>query len=403
MKRYEVVIIGGGPTGALAARYAALTGARVLLVEQGSGRGPASNCTGLISPRTLDIYNVSSEAVLRRIKGGRLHLPGGGVLKLCAPDTRALVVDRAVFDRLGLEQAAAIGVEIRTHTRATHAARGKVTLDGKEKIEAAVIVGADGPQSSVRDWFSIPPPQQFFTATQAVVEDIPEDPAQVEVFVGSNIAPEGFAWAVPAEEGLMRVGLLAPAGTDVQALLSRFLADHFPGRVRASRGGLIPIGPVKKTYGDGVIVVGDAAGQVKPLSGGGLYFGGICAQIAGKVAGQAGLSGMTNEVYLRLYEEEWKREIGAELDFGLSLRRVLFSLHDETLIALKTIFDDPEILSLIENHGDFDYLSKLIPLFLEHRTVWPRLASAISLLGGWDEVRKLAAKFLASYESLKKS
>lgn len=400
MRRYHVVVIGGGPIGALTARYAALTGARVLLVEQGDGTGAASDCTGLISPRTLDLFDAPSEAVLRRIKGGRLHLPGGGVLKLSAPNVRALVIDRAVFDRSGLERAAAAGVEVRTHTRATYASAGKAILNGKEKVEAAVIVGADGPKSAVRDWFSLPAPQQFLAAAQTTVEGTPARPNQVEVFVGSGIVSDGFAWAVPAEEGALRVGLLGPVGTDVQALLSRFLAAHFPGKVRARGGGLIPIGTAGKTHSDGVIVVGDAAGQVKPLSGGGLYPGGVCAQIAGRVAGQAGLSGMTGAPYLRPYEEDWRRETGAELDFGLSLRRALFSLDDGAMARVGAILDDPGILSLIEAHGDIDHPSRLIPLFLEHRGVWPRFVSLIPLLGGWEKVRELAADFFSTISLL---
>ncbi len=400
MRRYDVVVIGGGPIGALTARHAALVGARVLLVEQGDGRGAASACAGLVSPRTIDLFDAPSEAVLRRIKGGRLHLPGGGALTLRAPDTRALVIDRAVFDRSGLEQAAATGVEVRTRTRATRASLGSVVLNGKERVETEVVVGADGPKSSVRDWFSLPAPQQFLAAAQTTVEVTPACPDQVEVFVGSDTAPGGFAWAVPAEDGALRVGLLGPAGTDVQALLSRFLAGRFPGKVRARGGGLIPIGPADSTYGDGVIVVGDAAGQVKPLSGGGLYPGGVCAQIAGRIAGQAGLSGMTNAARLRLYDEDWRREIGGELAFGLSLRQVLFSLDDETMAALGAVLDDPAILSPIEAYGDIDHPSRLILLFLERRAVWPRFASLIPLLGGWERVRKLAADFLSSISLL---
>ena len=396
MMDYDVVVVGGGPIGALAARHAAEVGAHVLLVEQGDGSGEPVRCTGLVSPRTLDVFGAPSDVILRQIVGGRLHLPNGNTIELNAKETKALVIDRAAFDRALLRQAKAAGVEVHTHTRVTHAAIGRLSLNRDATITARVIIGADGPKSNVRKWFSLPPPQEFVVGRQVTVAGDLERADQVEVFVGSNVAPDGFAWAVPAERGMLRVGLLAPLETDVNTLLARFLADWFPGVVHAHTGGLIPIGLPSRTYGNGVLIVGDAAGQVKPLSGGGLYPGGVCARIAGRIGGQAALTGLTDAAHLQLYENQWRAELEPELRFGLTLRRFLFPLPDGVINPLGTIFSNPDILNVIASTGDLDYPRKLVSVFLAHRELWPRLLPALGILGGWDRVRDLAQEFFSS-------
>ncbi len=395
MTDYDVVVVGGGPVGALAARSAARVGARVLLVEQGDGSGEPVRCTGLVSPRTLDVFGVPSDVVLRRITGGRLHLPNGNTIELDAEGTKAVVIDRAAFDRTLLSLAADAGVEVHTRTRATYASIGVVTVNQNETVTTRVIIGADGPGSMVRSWFSLPPPLEFVVGRQATVTGDLERDDQVEVFVGSNVAPGGFAWAVPAEPGQLRVGLLAPQGTDVNKLLTQLL-QRFPGAVHAHTGGLIPIGLPAQTYIDGALVVGDAAGQVKPLSGGGLYPGGVSARIAGRIGGQAALAELTDAAHLQLYENQWRAELEPELRFGLTLRRFLFSLPDGVINSLGTIFSDSDILNVIASTGDLDYPRKLVSVFLAHRELWPRLLPALGILGGWDRVRDLAQEFFAS-------
>ncbi len=389
MTDYDVVVVGGGPIGALTALTAAETGARVLLAEQGDGTGEPVRCSGLVSPRTLKLYRVSSGIVHREIVGGRLHLPDGTALTLRAEEPRAVAIDRAALDRTVLKQATAAGVEVHTRTRVTHAGMGTVTLNRAETVTAAVIVGADGPGSGVRRWFALPPPQEFIVGRQVVVTGELERPDEVEVFVGSAVAPGGFAWAIPAEPGRLRVGLVVPRGTDVNRLLAQLLETRFPGAVHAGTGGLIPIGPAAHTYGAGVLIVGDAAGQVKPLSGGGLYPGGVSARIAGRIAAQAALAGMTDADHLRVYDRQWRAELERELKFGLTLRQILFSLSDDALISLGTMVGVNEVLQVITAAGDFDYPSKLVPAFLAHRELWPRFLSALGLIGGWDRIQEL--------------
>jgi flavin-dependent dehydrogenase len=285
------------------------------------------------------------------------------------------------------------GVELRTHTQVIAAGSGYLTISHEEKRErigSTVIIGADGPRSAVASWFNLPSPTHFLTAHQAIVAGEPYAADEVEIFFGSRVAPGFFAWVVPAETGCLRIGLASPPKTATDALLPLFLAKHFPGRVLEHITGRIPLGFPMLTVGNGVLLVGDAAGQVKPTSGGGLYTGGVCAKIAGEVAGYVALTGKATAEALSLYEHRWRREIGEELRAGLMIHRAFASLSDQEIDAIFTVLDDPAILHTIAENGDIDYPSRLIPSFLSHRHLWPRLLSFIPALGGWQRIEKLA-------------
>jgi len=392
MTAYDVVVVGGGPVGAVAARHAAGVGACVLLIEQGECIGEPARCTGLVSPPTLDLLGVSTASLLREVRGGILHAPGGEAIELRANAVKAVVLDRGKLNRELIDLAIIAGVELRPRTRAVAADIGWVRIEHQGKVErvgAKVIIGADGPRSAVARWFSLPGPSQLLAASQAVVERKPRSPDEVEVFFGRDVAPGFFAWAVPAEEDRLRVGLAA-LGTDTETLLSHLLAQRFCGKTVAQIGGTIPIGTSSNTVGDGVLLVGDAAGQVKPTSGGGIYIGGTCARIAGEIAGYAALAGETTRQTLIEYERRWQQQIGGELRFGLAARRVLTALSDHDIDAVFAVINEPSILRVISEEGDIDHPSRLIRFFLSHQSLWPRLLALIPALGGWKRIEELA-------------
>ena len=186
------------------------------------------------------------------------------------------------------------------------------------------------------------------------------------------------------------MGIATSCSEDPEHRLSHFLKIHFPGRVAERTGGLIPIGCAPTTVTDGILLVGDAAGQVKPTSGGGLYTGELCARSAGESAGYAALADDPSLATLRTYESHWQKDIGKELRSCLAIRRTLDDLSNEEIDAVFSELDAPAFLDFIAKHGDIDYPSQLVAALLPRHDLWPRLLSLIPALGGWRRFGELA-------------
>ena len=398
---YDVVVVGGGPIGAVAARVAAENGARTLLVEKGDGSGEPARCAGLVSPRVLPTLGASDESIIREIRGALIHSPSGRELSLRSEEVKAFVLDRPVLDRELLALARDAGVEVLLRARLTSAHPGSITLmlGGAEKeVRTGVIIGADGPASVVASSFSLPSPEEMLMASQATVEGNPRREDEVDIHFGRSIAPTFFAWAIPSQEGKMRVGLAAPVGTKTDRLLSNLLLEQKLGSEVERVHGLIPISLVRDTIADGALLVGDAAGQVKPSSGGGLYTGGVCARIAGRVAAEAALARRAKKTDLAPYEELFMQRIGGEIGFARAARRLLRNIDDAGIDALLAGIDRPQVRELISDYGDIDYPSRIAHALASRRDLWPALRPLIPILGGASGLSEMARMILAGYD-----
>lgn len=385
MDRYDVIVIGGGPIGAVAAREAAKAGARTLLLEQRKEiKGPIA-CTGLVSPRTLATLGASSRSILREIRAVHAHSPRGRRLSLRSLEVKGVVIDRISLEEELLSSAGSAGVEVLLGTEGRVGEGGRVTLisrGGEERVGAGVVIGADGPKSRVAAGSGLSPAAAPLPAAQAIVEGAPTED-MVEVYFGWDLAPGFFAWAVPAEPDRSRVGLAVPPGENPQRFLDRLLTDRFPSnRVLSRASGFIPSRPVDRSIDDRLILVGDAAGQVKPLTGGGLYFGGLCAAIAGRVAAGAALSGRTDRAGLTEYEVGWRAALGTEIRFGLAGREALLPLDDDGIDEIFARLDDPELLTFIAETADIDRPSRLISTLVHRPWLWERVLPIIGIMDG---------------------
>lgn len=373
MDRYDVAVIGAGPSGSMAAKYSAWAGARTVLLEEHPSVGWPVECAGLLGRKAVAESELDAGAhVLQGMKGAAVFSPGGCRLDFKARSSRAFVVDRRFFDRALACEALREGAELRLRSAVRKMIRQEgwrvlALADGSE-ISAKLVISAEGVRARLARRAGIAPPRLILSGAQVEVPFAVEDPEKVEVHLGE--APGLFAWVIPCGDERARIGLCtSERGCDhLRAFLKN---DLMRKRILVSPAAInvggLPLGPPASTIAEGFLVVGDAAGQVKPTSGGGIYPGLVAAKIAGRVAAVAVREGDCSEERLREYDRLWRAAIGRELEIGMRLNRMLARMSaaelDEVVGFLAA---KPEILRIIEEHGDIDRPSLLLARMLPH-------------------------------------
>ncbi len=370
--RYDVAVVGAGPAGSRTARQLARLGLRVALIEEHRQVGVPSHCSGLISPRTWQMGETGDDSLVCNVlRGAYVHVQGDGHIELGDIPVRAVAIDRVRWDQALAEQAYRAGAEP-VLARCVGVERTKEGLvlrlqcRGRESaLLARLVVGADGAHSRVARALGMPPPRERVLALGVEAEvDLPRDD-YVHVFVGPDLAPGWFGWAIPLGDGRARLGIGCWAGSGEPLRRYRLLRQSFPsllGRVRELRfyGGSIPLALAPLTFGDGVLLVGDAAGQVKPFSGGGIYTGLVSAHLCAEAAAQALARDDVSAPSLYAYERAWRRALGRELVRSRRLRELGLSLGQRELELLVRVLSHPRLRSLAVRHADIDYPSRAL-------------------------------------------
>ncbi len=372
----DVLVVGGGPVGSTVARELAGQGHDVVQVEEHTQIGQPVQCGGLLTPHLMDDLPFDVDPLVHtRLSKARIYAPDGTLLHLEADELKSVACDRAALDRKLGELAHEAGAEQRLGTKITGAKRtnGHVkararTVDGDEEtFHARLIVGADGAQSRVAKWFDLFEPKQYISLHGAEMTNLDGlDPEGVEMWLGTERAPGFFTYIIPTGEGEGKVeagvwNAPRPAKHYFEEMFKDPLSKHHleNAETRFTISATIPFGPASKTVQDRVMLVGDAAGQAKPTTGGGIYTGTYCARILAEEAHEALEDDDLGYERLNRYHERWSSTIGRELRIMMRLRHAFLNLSDGDLNDIWERLAQPEVRKILNEHGDIDYVSKL--------------------------------------------
>ena len=351
---YDVVVVGAGPAGSMTAKWAAKGGARVLMIEKRQEIGSPVRCGEGISTTWLDSVGIKldSKSFAREVKGAKIVAPNGTAFYLDAKhagDEVGIVIDRIFFDKLLAHDAVKAGADLTLKTSAigllkdgTKVTGVKVRSFGQTRdIRAGCVVAADGFESQVGRWAGIDTslaPRDITSCFQYRLTNISYDADFCEFVLGSK-APGGYIWVFPKNEDTANVGigmqlskLKDPA--DVKKYLDKYIQED--PRLRKGRplelvsGAVSICSPIDKTVGDGILLVGDAARQIDPITGGGISNSCKSGKVAGEVLAKATRERNFSEQSLRRYEKGWRDLIENNLYRNWLAKEKLVTLSDDT-------------------------------------------------------------------------
>ncbi len=367
-ERYDVVVVGAGPAGSVTARTAARHGLDVLMIDRKQEIGVPVSCAEGVSRAVERFIQPDRRWICAEVEGANIYSPDGTKVAIHSEKMEEVgyVLDRRLFDKALAGEAARAGADVRVKTEAygiiTNTDGGRPEgvyvrdMEGTGRIYADVIVGADGVESKIGRWAGINThlkPADICTCAEYLLCNIEIEERYSEFFIGSKIAPKGYAWVFPKGGDCANVGVgiggdVSKEGHRAIDYLRAFVLDRFPrGEVIAEIYGAVPLsGPLQECVTDGLILVGDAARHVNPLTGGGILYAMQAAEIAGEVIARAIEEGDTSADRLREYETRCRHEFGKRLETGLKAKEFFFRLSDNDLNILAHSLEDVKLKEL---------------------------------------------------------
>jgi len=382
---YDVLIIGAGPGGALAARTAAEKGLSVCMIEKRPAIGTPVRCAEGVSKELLaQFVEVDPKWISTEIRGAKIVSPDGSEMYLnseIAGNEVGYVLDRKMFDRELVWQAANAGAEVYVKTRAVDAivengivCGANIETGGKiHEVRASVVIAADGVESKFARWCGVDttvPVRELETCAQYLMTGIDIDPHTTVFYIGNEVSPEGYVWVFPKGDGTANVGMgmsgrKSGDGHRPIDYINKFVAEKFPDgkTIELIIGGVSVCRPLECTVADGLIIIGDAARVSDPITGGGIYNAMYTGSLAAEVAAECIAKKNCTKSALMRYDQEWRASrMGKALERNYIIKEIFVNMSDE---KLNSILDSVSSINLQE----FSTLT-LIKELLKHN---PRL------------------------------
>jgi digeranylgeranylglycerophospholipid reductase len=343
-EEYDVIVVGAGPAGSIAARSAAEQGVSVLMLEKDRDVGYPVRCGEAISKAGVEEFiPVDEKWISAKINKFALVAPNGSEAVIEFGDA-GYVLERRMFDYALAKSAAAKGAVILTKAYVNgllfdgdKVAGVKYEYQGVQKeAKAKVVIAADGVESRVGRWAGLQTYTDFREmecCMQVTAANINIDPGTLYFYFGENVAPNGYLWVFPKSGGSANIGLgvsgIIGKKKSAQSYLNDFLNKNYPDApVLTSIAGGVPSSPtLKKISAPGIMIAGDAARQVNPLSGGGIASGMIGGSIAGRVAGESVKLNKADHIFS--YDVEWNNRLGKRHETFNRIKNGIYNFSDD--------------------------------------------------------------------------
>jgi digeranylgeranylglycerophospholipid reductase len=352
--KYDVLVIGGGPAGAIAAKTAVEKGLSVCLVEKRPAIGAPVRCAEGIGKEALhEFIDPDPCWISAEMTGASIVAPDGFLMKLeshLAGNKVGYILDRKFFDRELVWKAAEAGADIAVKTRASAPIMENGCVKGAKiescgnvmNVTADVVIAADGVESKFSRWCGVDttvPVREIMSSVQYVMADIDIDEHSTVFYLGNEVAPEGYLWVFPKGERSANVGVgisgkKSGQGHRAKDYLERFVKKTFPqGKsIEYIAGGVSVCRPLDCTVADGLIIAGDAARVVDPLTGGGIYNGMYTGRLAAQVAAECIAKGNVTKKALMLYDKTWREaKMGRAMERNYHIKEYLIKQPDTKL------------------------------------------------------------------------
>jgi digeranylgeranylglycerophospholipid reductase len=352
--KYDVLVIGGGPAGALAAKTAVEKGLSACLVEKRPAIGAPVRCAEGIGKEALhEFVDPDPCWISAEMTGASIVAPDGFLMKLesqLAGNKVGYILDRKVFDRELVWNAAEAGADVAVKTRASAPIMENGFVKGAKlescgqvmSVTADVVIAADGVESKFSRWCGIDttvPVREIMSSVQYVMADIDIDAHSTVFYLGNEVAPEGYLWVFPKGERSANVGIgisgkKSGQGHRARDYLDRFVKKTFPkGKpIEYIAGGVSVCRPLACTAADGLIIAGDAARVVDPLTGGGIYNGMYTGRLAAEVAAECIAKGNVSKQALMVYDRTWRAaKMGKSIERNYHIKEYLIKQPDTKL------------------------------------------------------------------------
>ena len=371
---YDVVVIGAGPAGLFASLRLAQSGLRVALLEEHQVVGDPVHCTGILAREAFDEFDLPSGVILNELTTARFISPSGLDVVYRTRAIEAVAIDREAFDAGMAERARSSGVDFHLGARATGARVIRegvaISVSGHDEVRARVCILACGGRYALHRHLGLTVPSLFLHTAQ---RELPvERPDELEIHFGSDVAPRGFGWIVPIQRGnrfFARVGVMSEdqSPTYFDRMLAR-VSDRWgiTDLDVAPRQKILPLNRIERTYGDRLLVVGDAAGLVKPTTGGGIYYSLVSASIAAGVLTEALADDDLTANRLEDYERRWRAALEDELDTQLEFRTLAQRMSDEDIEGLFELARTDGVMPIVRRTAAFNRHRDLIVALLKH-------------------------------------